>query len=151
MACYKRQRILLVDDEPQATALLEFYLQTTEAYEVRTVNSSSQAVCVAKEFRPDLILLDVNMPGTDGGELVSQFLDSPRLRKVPVIFLTGAYSKEQIARNGNKLGGIPALAKPVKLMELLEFIRAHLPLAQPVAHARTTDDNADETPVALPS
>lgn len=62
----KLKRILHIDDEPSISAVVAYALRKLGHYEVRSANSGYQAVELAKEFRPDLILLDVMMPGMDG-------------------------------------------------------------------------------------
>ena len=66
-----KKRILIVDDEGSITRLLKLNLEQTGDYEVATENVSKAALAAAEAFRPDLMLLDVMMPGLDGGALAS--------------------------------------------------------------------------------
>jgi two-component system, OmpR family, response regulator len=121
-----KRRILVVDDEPKITRWLRLNLEQTDEYEVREENQGSHALTAALEFRPDLILLDVLMPGIDGGELASQFQASTKFRDVPLIFLTAAVTREEVSSHGGYVGGLPFLAKPVDIPELINCLHKHL-------------------------
>jgi CheY-like chemotaxis protein len=121
-----KKRILVVDDEPKITRWLRINLEQTGEYDVREENQGSNAVTAALEFRPDLILLDVLMPGVDGGELASQFQASPKFRNVPIIFLTAAVTRQEVNSHGGYVGGLPFLAKPVDFPELIGCLHTQL-------------------------
>ena len=122
----EKKRILVVDDEAQNTRLLKLYLEQTNDYEVREENDAKAALSAAEEFGPDLILLDVMMPGVDGGEVAARFKASPKLKAVPTVFLTAAVTKEEVKAGGGLVGGEPFLAKPVVLTEVLACLKQHL-------------------------
>ena len=122
----QKKRILLVDDEVTATRLLKLNLEQTNQYVVRTENASAGALAAAVEFQPDLILLDVIMPGMDGGDLASRFLAHPNLKSVPIVFLTAIATKTDVQRGDGRIGGLPFLAKPLDLRELLACLKQHL-------------------------
>jgi DNA-binding response OmpR family regulator len=122
----EKKRILVVDDEASITRLLKLNLEQTNAYEVRTENDAKAAQAVAEEFKPDLILLDVMMPGMDGGELAACFQANPRLKSVPIVFLTAAATKGEVYARGGKVGGLPFLAKPVEIAEVVACIKQQL-------------------------
>ena len=107
------KRILVVDDEPNLSNLVRMFLVRTKRYEVLTENRSSQAVKSALTFQPDLILLDVDMPGKDGGEVNRDLKATPALKDVPVIFFTSLVSHEEAGKAVSIRGGTPFLAKPV--------------------------------------
>jgi two-component system, OmpR family, response regulator len=115
-----------VDDEPRNTRLLKLYLEQTNAYVVREENDPRAALAVAEKFQPHLILLDVMMPGMDGGELALRLQASPKLKGVPIVFLTAAVTKGEIDAKGGQFGGFPFLAKPVVLTEVLACVKHHL-------------------------
>ena len=121
-----KHRILVVDDEASFTRLLKLNLERTGHYEVRAENRSTDALAAAREFHPELILLDVMMPGLDGGTLASYFLESPKYKGVPVVFLTATVTKEEVSSHGGLIGGLPFLAKPVDLAELEACLKQHL-------------------------
>jgi len=122
----EKQRILVVDDRVSNTRLMKLSLEQTNDYEVREENNALAAPATADEFQPHLILMDVMMPGMDGGELASLLKGNPKLKDVPIVFLTAAITKAEIAANGALRGGYPFLAKPVVLAEVVACIRHHL-------------------------
>ena len=122
----EKKRILVIDDEPSITRLLKLNLEQTNEYVVRAENDSEAAVAAAEEFQPDLILLDVMMPGLDGGELASRFEANPKLKSVPIVFLTAAATKSEVYARGGNVGGLRFLAKPVELSEVVACLKQHL-------------------------
>jgi CheY-like chemotaxis protein len=122
----ERKRILVVDDQAQNTRLLKLYLERTDDYVVREENSAKAALSAAEEFNPDLILLDVMMPGLDGGELAARFKASTKLKTVPTVFLTAAVTKEEVKAGGGLVGGMPFIANPLVLSEVLACLKQHL-------------------------
>jgi len=121
-----KKRILVVDDRASNTRLLKLYLEQTNDYVVREENDAKAALSAATEFQPHLILLDVMMPGMDGGALAACFQANAKLKAVPIVFLTAAVTKGEIAAGGGRLGGFPFLAKPVVLPEVVACLKHHL-------------------------
>lgn len=121
-----QKRILVVDDEASVTRLLKLNLEHTERYLVRTVNDAQEALMIAAQFRPHLILMDVLMPGIDGGQLASRFQTDPDLKAIPIVFLTAIATKTEVLRGSGRIGGLPFLAKPVNLQEVLDCLDRHL-------------------------
>ena len=121
-----RRRILVVDDKPTDSRLLKLYLEQTNDYVVREENDANAAVSAAEAFQPHLILLDVMMPGMDGGELAACFQAHPQLKAVPIVFLTAAITKAEVDVGGGLVGGFPFLAKPVVLSEVVACLKQHL-------------------------
>ena len=117
-----KKRVLIVDDEPSFTRLLKLNLHHTGRYMAEVVNDSAEALQVAERFAPDVVLLDVMMPGLDGSEVADRFHANPRFRNTPIIFLTAAVKKQEVAVRGGLCGGIPFVAKPIEFQEVL----AHL-------------------------
>jgi two-component system, OmpR family, response regulator len=122
----QKKRILVVDDETSITTLLKMNLEQTDDYEVQVENNSVHAITAAKEFKPDLILMDVLMPGIGGGELASRLQAIPQFEKVPIVFLTAVATKREVSEHGGLLGGLPFLAKPVEVPEVVTCVRQYL-------------------------
>ena len=135
----EKQRILLVDDDERFTRILKLNLESRGYYEVRDENRADRALAVAREFRPDLILLDVMMPDVDGGEVAARFRSDYRMKETPVVFLTAAASKQEVQALEGSIGGHSFLAKPVTMGEVLECLRKHLD--QPARSAQTSNSN----------
>jgi CheY-like chemotaxis protein len=66
------------------------------------------------------------MPHMDGGELASRIQEDPGLKEVPIVFLTAAATKGEVYARGGKVGGLPFLAKPVEMTEVLACLKQHL-------------------------
>jgi CheY-like chemotaxis protein len=122
----EKKRILVVDDEASITRLLKLNLEQTGDYEVATENFSRAALATAERFQPDLMLLDVMMPEMDGGNLAAALQASPKLKGVPVVFLTAAVTREEVTARHGMVGGQPFLAKPVNLKEVLACLQQQL-------------------------
>src|SRR5271155_1338802 len=119
----KKKRLLIVDDESGFTRLLKLTLEKTGRYIVREENDGTNAWLAAREFRPDIIFLDIVMPKIDGGDVAQQIRSDPSLAHVPIIFLTAIVSKTE---SNSEIGGFPFLAKPVSLDAITQCIREHL-------------------------
>ena len=120
------KRILVVDDEPNATRNLKLNLESSGGYEVLGENYAVNALAAARIFQPDLILLDVIMPDMDGGDVAARLQEDPELRDTPVIFLTGIVSIEETCGHELVRGGETFLAKPVDIEALIECIEKTL-------------------------
>lgn len=122
----EKKRILVVDDQASDTRLLKLYLERTNDYVVREENNARAALSVAEQFQPHLILLDVMMPGMDGGELAACFQANAKFKAVPIVFLTAAVTKGEVKAGGGQVGGYSFLAKPVVLTEVVACLKHHL-------------------------
>ncbi len=121
-----KQKILVVDDEASLTRMLRKNLEATGKYEVKEENSGAQAYASAKQFQPDVILLDVMMPEIDGGAVAAQIQDDEHLKHIPIIFLTAIIQKEEAEDTGSNIGGRTFIAKPVKIDDLITCIESKL-------------------------
>ena len=115
--------ILMVDDN--ATNLLVGRNILSETYNVFTCNSGERMFRLLEKIRPDLILLDIEMPEMDGYEVLKQLKGSQTTADIPVVFLTAYGSAESEAR-GLSLGALDYITKPFPPEFLLERIRTHL-------------------------
>ena len=121
-----KKKILVVDDETSITRLLKLNLEKGGAFIVRAENEGAKTLVAAKEFKPDLILLDVMMPDIDGGDVAAIIQADPLLRGVPIVFLTAAVKKEEVEAKGGMVGGFPYIAKPLDLKGVTEVIERTL-------------------------
>lgn len=116
----KTAKILVIDDEPEITEIIDAFLQN-EGYTVKVENNPQNALNLAEEFKPDLILLDIMMPGTDGYQVCNLIKENPRLGDTPVIFLTGKDSKDDQGKSF-QVGGDMFIKKPFSCDRLLEIV-----------------------------
>ena len=121
-----KKRILVVDDQAEITQLLKRGLEETNDYVVREECDSKAALAAAAEFEPHLILLDVMMPGMDGGDLAACLRANPKLKAVPIVFLTGAVTRVEVEAMDGRIGGWPILAKPFAVPEVVACLKHHL-------------------------
>lgn len=117
-------KILIVDDEPDIIEFIKYLLEREE-YLVESASNGSEAIQKAKQFKPELILMDVMMPAMDGIEACRQIKLLPELRNVFVMFLT-ARSEEYSEIAGFEAGADDYMHKPVKPRVLLSRIKAIL-------------------------
>ena len=117
-----RKKVLMIDDEATFARMVKLNLERTGAFEVRTETVALSALAAAREFKPDIILLDVIMPSMDGGDVANQIKRDRTLRGTPIIFLTATVSKRESGDGGLNSGGELFLAKPVSLETLIHCI-----------------------------
>lgn len=120
--------ILVVDDEPENIQVVGTLL-LSHGHEVLAAHSGTEALEKLQLSRPDLILLDVMMPGISAFELCRMLQDDPDLRTIPVIFLSAATDKSLVVEALNQ-GGVDYITKPFHGLELISRINLHLNLQQ---------------------
>lgn len=122
----KNSRVLIVDDTPENLDLLSHFLEK-EGYGISCAMSGEDALTIASVDLPDLILLDVMMPGMDGFETCRRLKSVSATRDIPIIFVTGKTETKDIVK-GFKLGGVDYLNKPIKQEEVKVRVQTHLQL-----------------------
>ena len=120
------KRILVVDDDPAITRMVKLNLEQTGRYDVRTENMGRRAIEATREFRPDLIMLDVMMPGMLGSEIAAQLQADQELRTTKFIFLTAFVTKNEELRSAGQIGGHTFVAKPISADDLCRVVEDHL-------------------------
>ncbi len=113
-------RVLVIDDEPEITEIVETFLMES-GYQVAVENSPSDAVQKAHAFKPDVILLDIMMPGVDGYDICQQLKSDPQFAAIPIIFLTGKDRSDDMGRSFRS-GGDMFIKKPFSCERLLEIV-----------------------------
>src|SRR3954452_4762151 len=119
--------ILVVDDDPRSLALLTGVL-SGEGYSVRPADSGELALASIAAKLPELILLDIRMPGVDGFEVCRQLKQQEETRDIPIVFLSAAGETEERVE-GLRLGAVDFISKPFSRDELLARVQIHLELA----------------------
>ena len=124
MASTTTQKVLLVDDEPDIIELLKYNLER-EGYAVSSASNGREALKVAKAERPDLIVLDIMMPGMDGVEVCNQLRQQPEFKNTVITFLTArGEDYSQIA--GFEAGADDFITKPVRPKVFVSKVKALL-------------------------
>jgi len=118
--------ILVVDDDVPILTLMRTVLREF-GFEPRVASTGAEALAAVQEETPDLILLDKNMPGMSGSEVVRALRDEAGLKKVPILILSGEpVAPDEIAR----FGAAGAITKPFDIADLVERIRSHAGVAR---------------------
>ncbi len=117
-------KVLVVDDNP---ANIDILLELLDGYDVRAVLDGKSALEAVNEELPDLILLDIAMPGMDGFEVCRRLKSSPRTKEIPVIFLS-ANNDDASVLNGFEVGGVDYITKPYRAKEVLARVKTHIQL-----------------------
>ena len=117
------ERILVVEDDPDIQTVIELCLRRFGGYTVHVCGSPREAVGAAESFGPDLILLDVMMPGMDGLETLETLRQREATARIPVIFMTAKVRPHEIARY-TELGALGVVAKPFEPDGLAATVRS---------------------------
>jgi len=115
-------KVLVVDDEPSFTRMLERNLAAYEELEVKAVNESPEAGRIAPKFRPDIVLLDIQMPEVDGGDLARHLRGFSELAQTPILFISAMVSPKEAGGGLFRSGGEQFMAKPVNVELLVQAI-----------------------------
>ena len=119
-------RILLVDDEPDIREVVDVSLGLDREFETRACASGADALVMAVQWSPSLILLDVMMPLMDGPATLANLRKDPRTAEIPVVFLTARTQTAEI-EHFISLGAQGVLSKPFNPMTLAASVRGYLP------------------------
>jgi PleD family two-component response regulator len=123
----KTNRILVIDDNLNATKVARVILERTGHYEVRELNDPTQALPITQEFRPDLILLDVCMPNVEGSAVAEKINDTPGFDGISIVFLTCIVTPGEVGKNGTVIiGQHEYIAKPARPNILLACVERNL-------------------------
>jgi CheY-like chemotaxis protein len=117
VAALPLKRILYVEDEPDIQAVAKLALESVGGFTVKICGSGSEALKEAPGFTPDLILLDVMMPGMDGPTTFKALREIPQMAATPVIFMTAKVQPHEVAHY-KELGAIDVISKPFDPMTL---------------------------------
>lgn len=119
-------KILIIDDDMAVTVIMKQMLISV-GYDVVSLNESRDSVMIAKEYCPDLILLDVDMPHLNGFEVCVLLKQDKELENIPVLFLSGLNAtKEKV--EGFNVGGVDYITKPFQYEEVFARVKSHLQL-----------------------
>lgn len=121
-----KKKILIIDDDKNYAQLIKLKLEETGKYEVSVENDAKNSFSAAKETDPDLILLDVIMPGMDGADVAQKMKVDDALKDIPIIFLTAIVADNEVTSRGDNIGGYPFIAKSAKIEKLIEIVGQHI-------------------------
>src|SRR5262247_4227756 len=147
MAGNERKLVLIVDDTPTNVAVVSGVLKDSFKTKVATNGEKALAIAGAAE-KPDLILLDVMMPGMDGFEVCRKLKDNPATRDIPIIFLT-AKTDEVDEEKGFDVGAVDYIHKPFSAPIVMARVRTQLALQEALSEAKEARNQADQLLHAL--
>ena len=119
-----RRKLLLIDDDEAVIEYLTVKLRGE--FDLLSTGSAEQALGLARDGSPDLVLCDIDLPGMDGGDLSAALFAHSETHDIPVVFLTALVSPADLAAQGNQLAGRAAISKQSSIEEILARIRAVL-------------------------
>lgn len=114
-------RVLVVDDDEDTADMLEYWLRS-EGHEVRTANTGSAALAVVDRFTPDVVLLDIGLPGMDGYEVAHRLRQRPSLVRTLFVAITG-FGQPADRERTIRAGFHAHLVKPTRLDEIEKILR----------------------------
>ena len=116
------KRILYAEDEPDIQAVAKIALETVGGFELNICNNGEEAIANALSYAPDLLLLDVMMPGMDGPTALKAIREIPELKNTPAIFMTAKVQPTEVVEYKD-IGASDVIAKPFDPMTLAEQIK----------------------------
>lgn len=116
------RRILVVDDEMDFVLSVKKNLEARGGFQVFECPNSEAALILAKKVKPDVIFLDIMMPGLTGPEVAERLRAQEETEAIPIVFITGVIPEEEAQKKGSLLWGERFLTKPVSVRRLLEMI-----------------------------
>lgn len=118
-------RVLYIDDEPDIREIAQLALSLDPALEVRVAESGSEALSLVDNWMPDIVLLDVMMPGLDGPSTLARLRENSSTAELPVVFITARAQSQEI-QSFATLDARGVIAKPFDPMTLAQQVRAFL-------------------------
>lgn len=119
MAADKR-KVLIADDEPNIVTALEFLLKRA-GYDVRTATNGEEALALVESYAPDLVLIDIMMPGKSGYEVCQRMRERPEWRHIKIVMVTAKGREAEISK-GLSLGADLYVTKPFSTQELIAAV-----------------------------
>ena len=118
-----KKKILIIDDEENFCKLAKKNIEKTGEFEVSIATDGEEGIRLAREIKPDLVLLDIVMPGMDGADVANLIRSDAIIKDTPVVFLTAIVREKEVDSKPDLTMGYSVLAKTVTVEELLKCIR----------------------------
>jgi CheY-like chemotaxis protein len=117
-----KHRLLLVDDDEGVLEMMQARLLATLRFEVSTTTRAKDALARLAEFRPDLVVSDIDMPGMDGGAFAAALRERRAMERTPIVFLSSMVSASESDSSGGHIGGWPMVSKKARFEDILAVI-----------------------------
>jgi CheY-like chemotaxis protein len=118
------KKVLIIDDEEFFCRAIKKNLELKNEFQVLTATRGDEGLRLAKAERPDVILLDIMMPGMSGTEVADELLADPVTRSIPILYVTAIIHEDDIQKGAGISSGRALIAKPVKIDELIKKINS---------------------------
>jgi CheY-like chemotaxis protein len=118
------KRILVIDDEGDFCEFVKESLEKTGNFEVFVSTDGASGIATAETEKPELILLDINMPRMNGAEVADRLLHGENTKDIPIAFITGLLTNDEVKRRSGYIHGFPFISKPLTISELVTHIEA---------------------------
>lgn len=119
-------KVMVVDDEPDVCDAIRRSLERKRGYSVVWTTKGEDAVALARSETPAVILLDIMMPGIGGLEVASRLRSDALTAKIPIVFLTGLFTKSEVTKHGPVISGERYIAKPASTAKIIETVQSVL-------------------------
>jgi CheY-like chemotaxis protein len=119
-------RVLVIDDDHDALALLKVRLENTGRFKVTTADNGREGLEIARELEPDLIVCDIYMPGLAGPDVAAQLAADDALCETPLLFLSALVKPDEIRAHGGRIGGWPMASKEETIYSIVQRMDALL-------------------------
>ncbi len=121
-----KKRVLIIDDEENFCKLVKKNIEHAGEFEVHIATNGDDGIRLAREIKPDLILLDIVMPGMDGADIISLIRNDESIKDTPIVFLTAIVREEEASSQASFTRGYSLLAKTVTVGELIACIKKNV-------------------------
>ncbi len=121
-----KRKLLLIDDDLALGEMLKLKLEKTGNYDATYSPDGNRIVELAREVKPELIILDIDMPGTDGREARAALQESSDTQGIPVLFLSSLVTPEDVAASGGIIGGEAIASKRMEVSDLISRVESML-------------------------
>jgi two-component system, OmpR family, alkaline phosphatase synthesis response regulator PhoP len=121
-----KKKIVIIDDEENFCKLVKKNIEQTGEFEVHVATNGDYGITLVRELKPELILLDVLMPGMDGADVISQIRDDDNIKDTPVVFLTAIVREQESNSQISFTMGYSLLAKTATVGELIACIKENI-------------------------
>ena len=122
----RNRQILYVEDNSQNVSLMQGILEEVEGIELKVASSAEQGMLMIDQMKPDLLLMDINLPGMNGFDALKQLKDNPKTKDVPVIAIS-AHAMDLSIQKSLEAGFSDYVSKPIDVRNLLSVITKHIP------------------------
>jgi CheY-like chemotaxis protein len=129
------KRVLIIDDEQDFCYFVKKNLESSGDFEVNICDEGAKGVAFIKQLRPDLVLLDIVMPGINGTDIAAQMREDKDMKDIPFAFLTAIIKQDEVKQNNGYIAGETIIAKPVETQELARTINKCIVCKKERAHA----------------